>query len=45
MADTENINFMKNLMSKMEGNNTSTGSKKTSSGKDIIMVRYTCTSY
>lgn len=39
MADTENVNFMKNLISKMEGNSTSSdkGKKTTASGKDIIM--------
>jgi len=39
MADTEHINFMKNLMNKMEGNSTSKtdGKKTTASGKDIIM--------
>tara|TARA_B100001287_G_C22665160_1_gene522455 strand:- start:459 stop:1028 length:570 start_codon:yes stop_codon:yes gene_type:complete len=39
MADTENINFMKNLMSKMEGKSTSStaGKKTTAGGKDIIM--------
>ena len=39
MADTENVNFMKNLMSKIEGNSTSSdkGKKTTASGKDIIM--------
>lgn len=39
MADTQNINFMKKLMSKMENTSTSntSTSKKTSSGKDIIM--------
>ena len=43
MADTENVNFMKNLMSKMEGNSTSSdkGKKTTASGKDIITVSYT----
>lgn len=39
MTDTSNINFMKNLLNKIDNKDTSksTGTKKTSSGKDVIM--------